>query len=108
MSKDTGASRSATGLAGAEAPEPLWRLGPSDGIPSACAKCGAASVRVIVEGEPLCSKHTMEWAHQEARLADEERVCRVMRALDKIAEETPNGPWETHLRRMAEAAVDAM
>lgn len=41
---DLGASPLATGLAGAEAPEPPSRLGPSDGIPSAgcrnCSGCG--------------------------------------------------------------------
>jgi hypothetical protein len=35
MPKNMGASAEPTGLAGAEAPEPQSRLGPSDGIPSA-------------------------------------------------------------------------
>jgi hypothetical protein len=40
VSKLTGASPLATGLAGADAPEPPSRLGPPDGIPSAACACG--------------------------------------------------------------------
>jgi hypothetical protein len=56
-----GASPVATGLAGAEAPEPHSRLGPSDGIPSANSiafeytKCPVCSGRIWPKVYPCCS-----------------------------------------------------
>jgi hypothetical protein len=62
-----GASPLATGLAGAEAPEPHSRLGPSDGIPSATTfiQCGE---------KPDCDHDFQGWREFDDGLGGES-VC---------------------------------
>src|SRR5690242_15515857 len=91
MSQDTGASQ-ATGLAGAEAPEPPSRLGPSDGIPSAWPLQGYAPGAYMGKcrdcGEEHCDLDKRAWRCLECAVRDAKRVIELLsaREVELVAE----------------------
>lgn len=56
-----GASAAQTGLLAVPAEPEVSALWAS--IP--CARCGQHPVRAVVEGEPLCENHKLEWLAEE-------------------------------------------
>jgi hypothetical protein len=74
MTKDLGASQ-ATGLGGAEAPEPPSRLGPSDAIPSA-VPLGCALTKPIVSGRSEgCTAETCLGCLRGSAMGKTAHVC---------------------------------
>jgi len=62
--------------------------------------CGKPA-RLVVEGVSLCEEHRNGWLV-------EERIARVMAALDRFLDRVSDDDWEAHLRKMALTAIGAM
>jgi hypothetical protein len=72
-----------------------------------CSKCGASPVSLIVGLEAFCDRHRMEWLTEEAKIAEEGCIQRVMAALDEVLGEEIDGDWNNHLRKLAVRAIEA-
>jgi hypothetical protein len=61
-----------------------------------------------VDGELLCGKHTLDWAFEEMRAAEEETVARAQVALDAAMDEPIEDDWDAHVRRCVMVVLEAL